>query len=171
MSPVLNNKDIIRLLEKSPPIIEGLLDIEKQLQPGGIDLTVQKIASFSSSGAIGYENKERILSDTSPLSFSSSGTINLATGCYLITYNEIVHLPQNIMALGLPRSSLLRCGVNIHTAVWDAGYSGRSQSLLVIYNPMGFLLHRNAKVLQLIFCQLSHPVKQGYTGIFQGENI
>jgi dUTP pyrophosphatase len=88
-----------------------------------------------------------------------------------ITYNEVVHLPQNIMALGLPRSSLLRCGVNIHTAVWDAGYSGRSQSLLVVYNPMGFLLHRNAKVLQLIFFQLSRPVEQGYTGIFQGENL
>ena len=171
MSPVLNNKDIIWLLEKSPPIIEGLLDIEKQLQPSGIDLTVQTVSSFSSPGAIGYENKERILSDTSPLSFTDSGTINLATGCYLITYNEVVHLPQNIMALGLPRSSLLRCGVNIHTAVWDAGYSGRSQSLLVVYNPLGFLLHRNAKVLQLIFCQLSHPVEQGYNGIFQGENI
>lgn len=171
MSPVLNNKDIIRLLETSPPIVEGLLDIEKQLQPGGLDLTVQTIASFSSSGAIGFDNKERILSDTSPLSFTASGTINLATGCYLITYNEVVHLPQNIMALGLPRSSLLRCGVNIHTAVWDAGYSGRSQSLLVIYNPMGFLLHRNAKVLQLIFFQLSRPVEQGYTGIFQGENL
>jgi deoxycytidine triphosphate deaminase len=46
MSPVLNNKDIIRLLGTSPPIIEGLLDIEKQLQPGGIDLTVQTIAAY-----------------------------------------------------------------------------------------------------------------------------
>jgi len=171
MSPMLNSKDIKRLLDTSPPIIEGLLDIEKQLQPNGIDLTLQTVASFSSPGAIGYDNKERILSDTSPLSFTDSGTINLATGCYLITYNEVVHLPQNIMALGLPRSSLLRCGVSINTAVWDAGYSGRSQSLLVIYNPMGFLLHRNAKVLQIIFFQLSSPVEQGYTGIFLGENL
>lgn len=171
MSPVLNNKDIVRLLDTSPPIVEGLLDIKKQLQPSGIDLTLQTVASFSSPGAIGYDNKERIISDTSPLSFTDSGTISLATGCYLITYNEVVHLPQNIMALGLPRSSLLRCGVSINTAVWDAGYSGRSQSLLVIYNPMGFLLHRNAKVLQLIFFQLSSPVEQGYDGIFQGENL
>ena len=171
MSPVLNSKDIKRQLDTSPPIVEGLLDIEKQLQPCGIDLTLQTVASFSSPGAIGYDNKERILSDTSPLSFTDSGTINLATGCYLITYNEVVHLPQNIMALGLPRSSLLRCGVSINTAVWDAGYSGRSQSLLVIYNPMGFLLHRNAKILQIIFLRLNSPVEQGYTGIFLGENL
>jgi dUTP pyrophosphatase len=171
MSTIINSDDIRKLLKENPPIVEGLLDIEEQLQSNGIDLTVKTIASFTSPGAIGFNNKDRILSDSSLLPFNNSGFIDLATGCYLITYNEVVHIPINFIALGLPRSSLLRCGASVHTAVWDAGYSGRSQSLLVVYNSNGFQLYKNAKVLQLIFLKLSHPVIHGYKGIFQKENL
>ena len=87
------------------------------------------------------------------------------------SHNEIVHIPNDIMALALPRSSLLRCGVSIHTAVWDAGYSGRSQSLMVVYNPYGFRLYKNIRIIQLVFFHLSHKIDEGYHGIFQGENI
>ena len=74
------------------------------------------------------------------------------------------------MALGRPRSSLLRCGVNVGTAVWDAGYSGRSQSLLVVHNPSGFSLEKNARLTQLVFFELTGE-SEGYQGIYQGENI
>jgi dUTP pyrophosphatase len=88
-----------------------------------------------------------------------------------VTYNEVVNLPRNLMALAMPRSSLLRCGVSIHNAVWDAGYSGRSQSLMVVYYPQGFWLYRNARVVQMVFLSLSREVAEGYQGMFQGENI
>ncbi|HLB27762.1 MAG TPA: deoxyuridine 5'-triphosphate nucleotidohydrolase, partial [Dehalococcoidales bacterium] len=72
--------------------------------------------------------------------------------------------------LGRPRSSLLRCGVTVNTAVWDAGYSGRSQSLLVVYNPLGFRLQKDARVVQLVFFRLTGET-EGYKGAYQGENI
>lgn len=171
MSLILTSDDIRGLLKATQPLITGILNVEEQVQPNGIDLTVKGIASFSSSGSISHENQSRVLSNNSPLVFADSGAINLPAGCYLVTYNEVVHLPKNIMALGFPRSSLLRCGVSVHTAVWDAGYSGRSQSLLVIYNTAGFRLYRNARILQLVFFRLMQEVSQGYKGIFQGENI
>lgn len=111
-----------------------------------------------------------MVSDLAPLVFSESGFIDLTPGAYIITYNEIVHLPNNIMALGRPRSSLLRCGVTIGTAVWDAGYSGRSQSLMVVYNPWGFCVQKNARVLQLVFLPLTRET-EGYQGAYQQENI
>jgi dUTP pyrophosphatase len=88
----------------------------------------------------------------------------------MITYNEIVHLPKDIMALGRPRSSLLRCGVSVGTAVWDAGYEGRSQSLLVVHHPQGFRVQKNARIIQLVFLTLTGE-SAGYTGVYQGENI
>lgn len=166
---VLARSDIRPLLEASPPIVEGLLNAEEQVQPNGVDLTLKEIASFSSIGSLGYGNEMRTLADSSPLGFDSVEGVHLPTGCYLVTYNEIVHLPKNIMCLGLPRSSLLRCGVSVHTAVWDAGYSGRSQSLLVVYNPNGFHLYRNARIVQLVFLRLEREVTRGYQGIFQAE--
>ena len=91
-------------------------------------------------------------------------------GAYVITYNEIVHLPNNVMALARPRSSLLRCGVTVGTAVWDAGYSGRSQSLLVVHNTQGFRLQQNARIVQLVFLHLTGET-EGYQGAYQEENI
>ena len=75
------------------------------------------------------------------------------------------------MALGRPRSSLLRSGVAIHTAVWDAGYSGRSQALMNIYHPGGYNIQKNARVMQLVFIWLDSPTQQKYDGRYQGENI
>jgi dUTP pyrophosphatase len=170
MSVVLSQPEIYRLLKKTPPLIEGYINLEEQVQPNGFDLTLREIALLQSSGRIAVQNSQRLVSSLAPLVFDGMGFIDLIPGAYIITYNEIVHLPKNIMALARPRSSLLRCGVNVGTAVWDAGYSGRSQSLMVVYNPQGFRLQRNARIVQLIFFLLSQRTK-GYQGIYQGENI
>ncbi len=170
MTTVLSKQDIEELLAHKPPLLEGLISLKEQLQPNGVDLTLRDIAIFQSPGKITTNNKQRVVSKLSPLVFDGLGFINLAPGFYSITYNEIVHLPENIMALATPRSSLLRCGVTINTAVWDAGYSGRSQSLLVVYHPQGFQLQRNARVIQIVFFRL-HNQTEGYQGTYQNENI
>jgi dUTP pyrophosphatase len=171
MFGILSREDILTMLEASPPLVENLCDAQQQIQPNGIDLTLKEVALFSSRGSLGAGNEGRTLSSTSSLVFDGLGRVDLLPGCYLVTYNEVVNLPKNIMALAMPRSSLLRCGVSIHNAVWDAGYSGRSQSLMAVYNPQGFRLHRNARIVQMIFFFLSHEVARGYQGMFQGENL
>jgi len=168
---ILSREDILKMLKASPPLVDNLFDIQQQVQPNGIDLTLKEIALLSSSGSLGLSNESRALSSTSPLVFDGLGRVDLLPGCYLVTYNEVVNIPRNIIALATPRSSLLRCGVSIHSAVWDAGYSGRSQSLMVVYNPRGFRIYRNARIIQMVFFLLSREVAQGYQGIFQGENV
>jgi dUTP pyrophosphatase len=168
---IFPREDILKMLKASPPLLDNLVDIQQQVQPNGIDLTLKEIALLSSSGSLGLSNKSRALSSTSPLVFDGLGRIDLLPGCYLVTYNEVVNIPRNIIALATPRSSLLRCGVSIHSAVWDAGYSGRSQSLMVVYNPRGFRIYRNARIVQMVFFLLSREVSQGYQGMFQGENM
>ena len=170
MAAILSKQDIHRLLQQEPPLIEGCINLEEQVQPNGIDLTLREVALLQSSGRIAVTDSQRLISDLAPLVFDGLGFIDLLPGAYVITYNEIVHLPNNVMALATPRSSLLRCGVTVNTAVWDAGYSGRSQSLMVVYNQQGFRLQRNARIVQLIFLQLTQETK-GYQGAYQGENI
>lgn len=170
MTAVLSKKDIKGLLGQEPPLIEGFIDPDEQLQPNGVDLTLREIALFQSPGKIASSNSQRMVSELSPLVFDGLDFIYLAPGIYSITYNEIVHLPRDIMALATPRSSLLRCGVTVNTAVWDAGYSGRSQSLMVVYNPQGFQLQRNARIIQLVFFRLTAET-EGYQGKYQDENI
>ena len=167
---VLSGNDIRRLIKSKPPLVEGWLDLDAQVQANGFDLTLRDVALVQSRGQIAVDNHNRVVSGLSPLSFDKAGFLDLASGVYMITYNEIVHLPRDIMALGRPRSSLLRCGVGVGTAVWDAGYEGRSQSLLVVHNPHGFRVQQNARITQLVFLTLSGE-SEGYNGIYQGENI
>ena len=170
MAAILSKPDIQRLLQQEPPLIEEYINLKEQVQPNGIDFTLREVGMLQSSGKIAAKDKQRLLSGTTPLAFDGLDFIDLMPGAYIVTYNEIVHLPKNIMALATPRSSLLRCGVTINTAVWDAGYSGRSQSLMVVYNPLGFCLQRNARILQLVFFELTKET-EGYQGIYLGENI
>jgi len=170
MSTVLSKQDIHTLLQQEPPLIEGYIDLGTQVQPNGFDLTLREVALPQTSGKIANNNNQRSVPGLAPLVFDELDFIYLMPGAYIITYNEIVHLPNNVMALARPRSSLLRCGVTVNTAVWDAGYSGRSQSLMVVYNPQGFRLQKNASVVQLIFLQLTGET-EGYQGIYQRENM
>lgn len=153
------------------PLLTGLLDVEKQIQPNGVDLTLREIARHVGRGAIGVDNADRVLPELQPVSFDDEGWATLEPGVYHILYNEVVDIPESLMALGRPRSSLNRCGVTIHTAVWDAGYNGRSTSMLVVNNPDGFRVQRDARVMQLVFFGMSEATAEGYRGRYQGENL
>lgn len=170
MNCALSREHLRKLICGKPPLVEGYVNLEEQLQPNGLDLTLRQIDLMQTPGRITADNSQRRVSDLTPLIFDGLGFIDLPAGIYSITYNEIVHLPRNVMALATPRSSLLRCGATVNTSIWDAGYSGRSQSLLVVYHPRGFRLEKNARIVQLVFFKLTGDT-EGYRGTYQGENI
>ena len=170
MTTVLSKQDILQLLKNEPPLIEGYRDLDAQLQPNGFDLTIREVAMPQTAGRITIDNSQRVVSDLTPLVFDGLGYLELIPGPYIITYNEIVHLPSNIMALAQPRSSLLRSGVTVYGAVWDAGYSGRSRAMMVVFNPRGFRLQKDAAIVQIVFMRLTGET-EGYSGTYQGENI
>ena len=152
-------------------LVESMIDPETQTQMCGVELTLQKIERFISNGSVAFDNKERKLPETEPLSFDEMGWIDLAAGAYLVTFNEIVNIPKDVAAQARARSTLLRCGATLETALWDPGYRGRSQSLLVVYNPLGLRLKKNARLMQLVFLRLDKAADKLYDGKYQGENI
>lgn len=170
MTAVLSAVDIRNLLGQEPPLLENYIDLDSQVQPNGFDITLRTISLLRTPGQIAVSNSERVVSELTPLEFDKNDFISMEPGIYSITYNEIVHLPDNIMALARPRSSLLRCGVTVGTAVWDAGYSGRSESLLTVFHPGGFRVQKNARIVQLVFFLLTGKT-EGYRGRYQNENI
>jgi len=165
---ILTRHEILELLKTSPPLIEGLIDVDKQLQPAGVDLTVKEIYAFKSHGKIDFTNRERELSELELVPFDENEWAFLKPGFYLIKYNEVMNMPLNLIAIGKPRSSLLRMGAFVVTAVWDPGYRGRSVSLLVVGNPNGIRIKRNARVVQLVFLRLTKE-STAYRGVYLGE--
>ena len=170
MSGALTLSQIKTLVEGKPPLISSFINLEAQLQPSGIDLTLKEVARFTTPGKITCDNSQRRTSELEVIGFDDNGLLHLPAGTYLVTYNEVVNLPLDLMGLALPRSSLLRSGTTINTAVWDPGYVGRGQSMLSIFNPHGFSVEQNARIVQLVFLTLDRKTK-GYRGNYQRENL
>jgi dUTP pyrophosphatase len=165
-------REALGALIKGPrPLISGFLSLDEQLQPNGFDLSLAEIGHFAGAASIGRSNAERVLPEVETLPFADDGWVALAPGPYLLVFNEVVDLPNDLMALGRPRSSLCRSGATVFTAVWDAGYRGRSTAMLTVLNPAGLRIQRDARLVQLVFFTLVSPTERGYEGIYQNERL
>jgi len=149
----------------------GLLDGTMQAQPAGVDLTIGEVYRFRGYGLLGFSNESRVLPDVEKLEFGDDGRLFLEKGAYRIRYNEVVRVPSDCVAIGLPRSSLMRMGATVISALWDPGYEGRGEGLLMVENPYGIVLEKNARVVQLIFIRLeSKPISE-YRGSYMREGL
>jgi dUTP pyrophosphatase len=167
---VLSREELRTALSGTPPLVEDV-DTQLQLQPNGIDLRVDRVQRLTSPGLLGAADTVREPAAREDVSTDNDGWWDLHRGAYVITYREKVNLPNDLMALIRPRSTLLRSGVAIHGAVWDAGYSGRGEGLLSVHNSRGFRLQRGARVAQLVFFRLVSAAGEGYRGRYHGENV
>ena len=167
----LDKHSIGALVNGSPPLVESYLSLEAQLQPNGFDTSLREVAALVSPGSMGCNPDQRELSAINPLEFGADGWLELGPGPYLVTFNEVVNLPLDVMALGRTRSSLLRSGVSIHTAVWDAGYQGRSPVAVGGTPPFRISYPARRQADAVDFFRLPRPTGEGYQGHYQRENL
>jgi dUTP pyrophosphatase len=150
-------------------LVRNLRHIGHQQQPCGVDLTLHKVSTWTSAATIDFDNSKRQAAKTSSLSFDTiNHTLTLPPGAYLVDFNETVQIPRNCMASVFPRSSLWRSGIGISAGVVDAGYEGAMGALMEVKNPHGVVLHRNAKLAQIVFEEMRETV-DGYKGIYQAS--
>jgi len=173
MVAILKREDYLLYCKQSPPLLENIIDPDIQIQSNGVELTLKEVYQFDrryGPGAVSFENRKRKVVEMRLIPFDEKGWVTLKRGAYKVVFNEIVHIPNDLFAIARPRSTLLRNGATVETAVWDSGYSGRSESLLVVYNDSGLLVERNARLIQLVFFRISE-VTNPYIGRYQGENV
>ena len=168
---MLNREEIKRLIAENN-LVSGCIELDTQLTPNGIDLTISQVWQFSGAGSLDFSNKERVLPEYSFIepqkknSADAFGWWHLTRGAYKIVTNEVVALPRDLIGIAFPRSSLLRMGMFTQTGVWDAGFHGRSEFILIVENPLGAHLKQNARVVQLMFTKITET-EQGYGGKYQ----
>jgi dUTP pyrophosphatase len=166
---MLNSSEIRQFIDKQQ-LITGYIDLETQVQPCGFDLSLGEVLEYAGLGSVDFSNRERMIASSTPLQPDKDDWYFLRPGCYVIIYNEVVRMPLDLAAIARTRSTVLRNGASVETAVWDPGYRGRSSSLLVVHNPRGIRLKRNARVAQLVFYR-TKGIEEGYRGIYQNERI
>lgn len=146
MSGFLTKNQLLAYLQPSQtgvkPLIENMIDSTVQIQPAGIDLSLQKIFSFESAAVLAFTQAQTTLPSYRELSFDEAEQVFLPPGPYKVLLNEIVNLPRNLVGIARPRSTLARSGIAAVTALWDPGYSGRSEIMLQVHNPHGLTCKR-----------------------------
>ena len=163
---VVDRQSIFDMITKHN-LVTNMINPTIQVSSNGVELTLQKVSNFKEAGTIDFSNQDRHIPEHEEIPLQD-GHYTLEPGTYLVVYNETVRIPKNMIAIGRPRSSLLRSGVTIESAVWDAGYEGRSRGLLTVYNPYGFIVKPQARLLHLVFLRLQQET-EGYEGVYQGE--
>lgn len=147
-------------------IATQLSDIaDEQIQPNGVDLTIESVFTQTESGQIHTDGKE--IADRTEHTPDDNDMYHLDPGAYIIKYGEQLSIPDNHVGFVYPRSSLIRNGSMLHTAVWDAGYTGRGEGLLIVHTPI--TLQRHARIGQIVYAEADHNTV--YDGSYQGENI
>ncbi|MGD8717592.1 MAG: deoxyuridine 5'-triphosphate nucleotidohydrolase [Candidatus Zixiibacteriota bacterium] len=155
------------VFDRDPPLVTPCGP--EQLQPNGVELTLEDVGVWKEAGRLGFDNADRVIPDVEPVPFDEAGEVRLGPGGYAISFRETVNVPDDMCAIARPRSSLLRMGATVATALWDTGYRGRSRALLLVSAPAGIRLRRGARLIQLVFLRLPAPLGRGYDGAFQGE--
>ncbi len=157
-------RQTIQQLISEKNLVTDFIDLKEQLQQAGIDLTLEKIFGFENKGTLDFDNKERSFPNFKEIEFEED-FVELKQGCYKVRFNEKVNLPSNLCGIGLPRSSLLRMGATIESALWDPGFEGKGESMLTVHNPAGLRLKKNAKIMQMAFIELDRHTDKLYDGM------
>lgn len=151
---------------------------EEQIQPNGVDLTIDKIlehdgkAYMTDDEYIKPNRVEAPMAEIDNLQYSvcedmsSDWAYELEPGGYVVVYDEeILKIPDDHVGFVWPRSRFLRVSSHLTSAVWDTGYSGRGEGALIITQPM--YVDPNMAVGQMTFARASNF--QSYEGSHQGE--
>ena len=143
-----------------------------QVQPNGVDLTLDAVFDQVTPGRVARdgrrigERRER-RPDGAGSDRAGPDRYALDPGGYVVRYGERVRVPEEHVGFLYPRSTLLRNGSMLNTAVWDAGYEGRGEGLLQVHHRIE--IEPGARVAQFV---LATAANEGtYDGRYQGENV
>jgi deoxycytidine triphosphate deaminase len=154
--------------EEIAPLIQKVLFAEsgEQKQPAGYDVTVANIQSFPEERfTLGIAKGEN--SALTQVPFNEGKYFDLEKGAYFVDLNEITTIPHDAIGILLPRSTLLRNGLDVRTALFDPGYSGQPKVMLVSYRRAR--IEKFARIGQLIILKSDAEFSQKYSGRYQGE--
>jgi|SRR5579872_6343957 len=161
MPSILSGEEIAPLINKITSANSG-----EQKQPAGFDVTVSTIHSYSQSRfTLGIEKGENSALTQVPISDGSF--YDLDPGAYFIELNEITTIPSDAIGILFPRSTLLRNGLDVRTALFDPGYSGQPKVMLVCHRPAR--IQRFSRIGQLIILKSDREFPSKYSGRYQGE--
>ncbi len=144
----------MRSADAIPQQLDGLVHLDTQRAPSGVDLTVDTVYRTTGHGQLDFggsefqatprERLDPVLDDPE----DDYGWWTLEKGAYVVQYNESLTLEENEQAVVSPLERTLLAGAHHGTFVLDDGRDPL-EALLVV-SRMGCRLKENCRVSRLV---------------------
>jgi len=169
---VLGAKKLLELVKKKK-LVEDLSERERINPEGaGFDLRIGELYQVKGKGFLGV--KERKTPDIKLLAKFEKKKIKKISlqprTYYLMKTIEKLNLPENLLALFTPRSTLYRSGVYIFGGQTAPGYKGELTTGIYNFRNEKFELEMGARVIHIMFFEVKGKSNL-YRGQWQGGRV
>ncbi|MCD7782206.1 MAG: deoxyuridine 5'-triphosphate nucleotidohydrolase [Methanosphaera sp.] len=141
-------------------------EYEDSIQPSGIDLKLDNVYEQVSDGSL-IDNQKNLpeIREVEP-DEDDIFTLEPKTA-YSVTIRGKIKIPEGYTMLYLPRSTLLRSFISVHTAVGDPGFYGTLQFMVINNGEYPYKIKKFERVVQAVV--FSVDGSGSYTGSYQEE--
>lgn len=169
---VLGAKKLLELVKKKK-LVEGLSERERINPEGaGFDLRIGELYQVKGKGFLGVkERKTPGIKLLTKFEKKKIKKISLQPRTYyLMKTIEKLNLPENLLALFTPRSTLYRSGVYIFGGQTAPGYKGELTTGIYNFRNEKFELEMGARVIHIMFFEVKGKSNL-YRGQWQGGRV
>lgn len=152
--------------------------LDEQYQPAGIDLTLNSVSYLNHNDGIVYGllKDAKVIPQHIELELKKIQVSGMLKNVYLLEphkayiaqTNEKIKIDEKSGQFYLPRSSLLRAGIDVRTAFGDPGFNGHLSFLLINHTDEIFVIEKGVRFAQLVNINTS-DVDDGYDGDYNED--
>jgi len=163
---ILGVDKLLKLVEEKK-LVENLSERELNNPEGaGFDLRIGKLYKIKGKGFLGVEERKtpeiELVAEFD--SEKRKGIILKPKTYYLIKTIEKLNMPNNLLAIFTPRSTLFRSGLYIFGGQVSPGYSGGLTTGIYNFGDQEFELELGARVFHIMFFKIN-----GRTNLYRGQ--
>ena len=157
----------LHALVKKQNLVEGLSERElKEPEGAGFDLRIGELYEISGQGFLGEierETPDMKLID-SYVQGETKKLVLKPNTYYLLKTIESVNMPDDLLAIMTPRSTLFRSGVYVFGGQVPPGYKGGLSMGIYNFRNEDFQLELGSRVVHIMFFQV-----QGKGNVYRGQ--
>jgi len=170
---ILGVKKLLELV-KEKRLVENLSERElKNPEGAGFDIRIGELYKAEGRGFLGIEEREtpkiKLITKFDKNKKSQKIILKPKT-YYLMKTVEKLNLPENLLAIFTPRSTLYRSGVYIFGGQTAPGYQGELTTGIYNFRDENFELEMGARVIHIMFFEVKGKSNL-YRGQWQGGRV
>lgn len=144
---------------------------DEQFTENGVDLRLKKLylPENISRGVFGITKGQKMIPDLVEIPPLDGAYLLNPEKKYYINCGHI-DIPKDCVQFYYPRSTLMRAGLELYSAVGDAGYSGDLIFAVKVSGVASVVIEQNERIVQAVTHKLTSQTK-GYDGDYQNNKI